>query len=127
LSAKDQRKIHEQVLAAQSSSHVSELVFMLTVPAAASSHAQVLAATNAPACQILPTKIHTAFPHIIMQLGSILGGLDCPSIRAVIDTAATLTTGNLHFFAKIAKTFPHTIAAIYVPQDYAPNTLSRIV
>jgi hypothetical protein len=36
LSAKDQRKIHEQVLAAQSSSHVSELVFMLTVPAAKS-------------------------------------------------------------------------------------------
>jgi hypothetical protein len=68
-----------------------------------------------------------AFPHIIMQLGSILGGLDSPSIRAIINTAAALSTGNLHFFAFIAKTFPHTVAAVYAPHDYAPITLSGIV
>jgi hypothetical protein len=130
LSTKDQRKICEQVLAAQASSKVSELVFMLTVPSAKSAeslHAQALATTNAPACQILPIKINMAFPHIMMQLGSILSGPDCPSIRAVIDTAAALTTRNLHFFAKIAKTFPHTFAAMYAPQDYASITLSGIV
>jgi hypothetical protein len=130
LSAKDQRKIRKQVLTAQASTKVSELVFMLTAPSAKSaesSHAQVLATTDAPARQILPIEIHTAFPHIIMQLGSILGGPDCPSIRAIINTAASLTTRNLHFFAKIAKTFPHTVAAVYAPQDYAPITLSRIV
>jgi hypothetical protein len=128
--ANNQRKIREQVLAAQASSTVSGLVFMLTGPSAKlaeSLHAQVLATTNAPACRVLPIKIHAAFPHIIMQLGSILVGSDCPSIRAVIDTAATLTTGNLHFFAFIAKTFPHTVAAVYAPHDYAPITLSRIV
>jgi hypothetical protein len=38
-----------------------------------------------------------------------------------------LTTGNLHFFAKIAKTFPHTVAAVYAPPDYSPITLSGIV
>jgi hypothetical protein len=41
--------------------------------------------------------------------------------------AAALTTANLHFFAKIAKAFPHTVAAIYAPKDYAPITLSGIV
>ncbi len=61
-----------------------------------------------------------------MQLGSILFGSDCPSIRAVIDTATALTTRNLHFFAFIMKTFPHTVAAVYDPHDYAPITLSRI-
>jgi hypothetical protein len=129
-SAKDERKICEQVLATQASTKVSELVFILIMPSAKlaeSSHAQVLATTDAPACQILTIKIHTAFPHITMQLGSILCGPDCPSIRAVIDTATTLTTGNLHFFAKIAKTFPHTVAAVYAPQDYDPITLSGIV
>jgi hypothetical protein len=74
-----------------------------------------------------PSKSTWPSPHIIMQLGSILGGPDCPSIQAVINTAATLTTGNLHFFAKIAKTFPHTVATMYAPQDYTPITLSRIV
>jgi hypothetical protein len=62
-----------------------------------------------------------------MQLGSTLEGSDCPSIWAIINTAAALTTGNLHFFAKIAKTFPHRVAAIYAPQDYSPIILSGIV
>ncbi len=62
-----------------------------------------------------------------MQLGLTLGGSDCPSIQAVIDTAAALTTGNLHFFTKIAKTFSHTVAAVYAPQHYSPITLSGTV
>jgi hypothetical protein len=32
------------------------------------------------------------FPHITLQLGSSLGDSDCPTIRCVVDTAATLTT-----------------------------------
>ncbi len=62
-----------------------------------------------------------------MQLGSALGGSECPSIWAIINMAAALTTSNLHFFAKIAKMFSHTVAAIYALQDYSPITLSRIV
>jgi hypothetical protein len=123
MSAEDQRRIHEQVLAAKASTN-NPLVFMLTVQ---SIRGQVLAATNTPACRILPIKIHMAFLHIVMQLGLTLGGSDCPSIWAIIDTAAALTTGNLHFFAKIAKMFPHTVAAVYAPQDYSPITLSKIV
>jgi hypothetical protein len=123
LSANDQKKIREQVLAAQASID-SPLVFMLT---AKSVQGQVLATTKVPPCRILPIEIHSDFPHIVIQLGSILGGSDSPGIRAVIDTADALTTGNLHFFAKIAKAFLHTVAAVYALKDYAPITLGGIV
>jgi hypothetical protein len=121
LSVEDQKKIRDQVLAAQAN---TELVFMLTAQLGPVS---VLASVDAPFCRTLPIEIHSDFPHIILQLGATLGEPDSPSIRAIIDTAAALTTGNLHFFAKIAKTFPHTVAAIYAPKDYAPITLSGIV
>ncbi len=113
LSAKDQKKIRDQVLAAQAAQN-TELVFMLTSKLG---NVTVLASINAPPRRTLPIEIHSNFPHIILQLGATLGGPDSPSIRAVIDTAAALTTGNLHFFAKIAKAFPHTVAAIYAPKD----------
>jgi hypothetical protein len=48
-------------------------------------------------------------------------------LRCVIDTAAALSTGNFHFFAKVAKTFPHCVAKIYAPKDYSPIILSGIV
>jgi hypothetical protein len=41
----------------------------------------------------------------------------------LVDTAAALTTGNLHFFAAIAKAYPHTAHAIYTPKDYSSITL----
>jgi hypothetical protein len=45
----------------------------------------------------------------------------------VVDTTATLPTGNLHFFAFLAKAYPPTVASIYSPSDYSPITLSGIV
>jgi hypothetical protein len=71
--------------------------------------------------------VQAAFPHITIQLGRDLGCPKCPSIRCVIDTAAALTTGNFHFFAQIAKAFPHTVSAIYSNTDYSPIILSGIV
>ncbi len=41
--------------------------------------------------------------------------------------AAALSTGNLHFFAALAKAYPHTVASIHSPSDYSPITLSGIV
>ena len=111
LSAEDQKKIREQVLASQAN---NKLVFMFT---AQHGPVVILASVEAPSRRTLPIEIHSDFPHIILQLGTTLGVPDSPSIRAVIDTADTLTTGNLHFFAKIAKTFPHTVAAVYAPKD----------
>ena len=44
-----------------------------------------------------------------------------------MDTCAALSTGSFHSFAAIAKRFPHCVAKIFVPTDYAPIILSGIV
>jgi hypothetical protein len=87
---------------------------------------QVLAA-NVPHHHTLPVPIQLAFLHIILELGSQLGDANNPAIHAVVNTATALTTGNLHFFAAIAKAFPHTVHAIYTPKDYSSITLSGII
>jgi hypothetical protein len=53
--------------------------------------------TTPPPCRILPVPIQATLPHITLQLGTTLGCSNCPPIRCVNDTAAALTTGNLHF------------------------------
>jgi hypothetical protein len=45
----------------------------------------------------------------------------------VLDTAAALCTGNYHFFPAIAKRYSHCVAKIYLPEDYSPIILSRII
>jgi hypothetical protein len=94
------------------------VVFMISVP---------VFNITPPARRILPVPIQAAFPHITLQLGSALGCANCPAIRCIVNTAAALTTGNLHFFAEIAKAYPHTLASIHSPTDYSPITLSGIV
>ena len=80
-----------------------------------------------PSRRVLPVPIQAAFPHITLQFGTALGCENCPAVRCVIDTAAALSTGNLHFFAAIAKQYPHTVASIHSPSDYSLITLSGIV
>ena len=98
------------------------VVFMIQVP----NNAFVLNAT-APARRILPVPIQPSFPHITLQLGQVLGCSKCLSICCVVDTAATLNTGNLHYYAVITKAFPHTVAAIFSTADHNPIILSGIV
>ena len=81
----------------------SPVIYMLTDPTWEAP--QVLAAAGVPHRRTLPVPISPAFPHIILELGSQLGSANNPAMRAVVDTAAALTTGNLHFFAAIAKAF----------------------
>jgi hypothetical protein len=95
-------------------------VFMLSLPVPVFN-------ITPPSCRTLPVPIQAAFPHITLQLGSSLGDSECPAIRCVVDTAAALTTGNLHFFTALAKTYPHTVALVHSPKDYSPITLSGIV
>jgi hypothetical protein len=75
----------------------------------------------------LPVAIQSGMPHITLQLGPVLNDNASPSIRCVLDTAAALCTGNYHFFAAIAKRYPHCVAKIYLPEDYSPIILSGIV
>jgi hypothetical protein len=107
----DQKRMREAVLtikgnALQASSITastnlsapSPAVFVIQVPEA---NAAMLSAV-APARRILPVPIQTSFPHMVLQLCQVLGCLKRPAIRCVIDTAAALNTGNLHYFAAIA-------------------------
>ena len=103
-----------------SDKNVGPQVFMLSLPIPVFS-------MTPPSRRVLPVPIQAAFPHITLQLGLELNCGNCPAIRCVVDTAAALTTGNLHFFAAIAKAYPHTVASIHSPNDYSPITLSGIV
>ena len=87
---------------------------------------QVLSAGN-PLKQPMPISIQSNLPHIALQLGIDLDCPDCPTIRCAVDTCAALCTGSFHFFASLAKRFPHCVAKIFAPKDYAPIILSGIV
>jgi hypothetical protein len=77
--------------------------------------------------RMMPISIQSNLPHIVLQFGADLNRPNCPSICCAIDSCAALTTGNFHFFALIAKHFPHCVAKVFAPQDYAPIILSGIV
>ncbi len=83
--------------------------------------------TALPACRILPVPLQPSFPHITLVLGQDVNSSNCPPIRCIIDTAAALSTGNLHFFAAIAKVYPKTVAAIHTAADFLPIILSGII
>jgi hypothetical protein len=77
--------------------------------------------------RILLAPIMTNFPHIHLQLGMELDYPKCPVLRCVVDTMATLTTGDFHFVVAVAKRYPHCVAKIFVPEDDNPILLSGIV
>jgi hypothetical protein len=84
-------------------------------------------ATGSPLKQAMSITIQSNLPHIVMQFGESLDCPNCSSIRCVVDTCATLTTGSFHFYAAIAKRFPHCVAKVFAPKDYAAINLSGIV
>jgi hypothetical protein len=131
----DQKRMRKAVLAIQSNDSQASLItastssslpgpviYMIQVPPDAT-----VLNTAAPARRIFPVPIQLSFPHIILQLGQVLGCLKCPAICCVADTAAAINTGNLHYYAAIAKAFPHTVAAIFSAADHNPIVLSGIV
>jgi hypothetical protein len=87
----------------------------------------VVLAAGLPLKHAMPISIQSNLPHITLQFGTDLDCPNCPSICCTGDSCAALTTGNFHFFALVAKRFPHCIAKIYTPEDYAPIVLSGIV
>ena len=76
---------------------------------------------------MMPIAIHSNLPHIVMQFGTTLDCPNCPSIRCAVDSCAALSTGNFHYFASLAKRFPHCLAKVFAPQDYAPIVLSGVL
>jgi hypothetical protein len=92
-------------------------IFLVDVP--------VLAVS--PLKQQMPIAIQSNLPHIILKLGASLDSPNCPKMCMVVNTCAALTTGSFHFYAQIAKGFPHSVEKIYAPQDYVAIVLSGIV
>jgi hypothetical protein len=80
-----------------------------------------------PLKQQMPIPIQSNLPHIILKLGASLDSPNCPKICMAADTCAVLTTGSFHFYAQIAKRFPHCVEKNYTPQDYGAIVLSGIV
>jgi hypothetical protein len=80
-----------------------------------------------PLKQQMPIAIQSNLPHIILKLGASLNSPNCPKICMAVDTCAALTTGSFHFYAQIAKWFPHCVEKNYAPQDYAAVVLSGIM
>ena len=76
---------------------------------------------------MMPIAIHSNLPHIVMQFGTTLDCPNSPSVRCAVDSCAALSTGNFHYFASLAKCFPHCLAKVFAPQDYAPIVLSGVV
>jgi hypothetical protein len=84
-------------------------------------------AAGLPLKHAMPILIQSNLPHITLQFGT---NLDCPNcllICCAVDSCAALMTGNFHFFGSVAKRFPHCVAKIYTPEDYAPIVLSGIM
>ena len=75
----------------------------------------------------LPVPINSLIPHINLQLGLSLEGDRCPVIGCVIDTAASLNTGNFAFVKKVAALYPNAVARVYTDKSYEPISLSGIV
>jgi hypothetical protein len=84
-------------------------------------------AAGSPLKQAMSIAIQSNLPHIFMQFGESINCPNCPLICCAVDTCAALTTGSFHFYAAIAKRFPHCIAKVFAPKDYAAIVLSGIV
>jgi hypothetical protein len=84
-------------------------------------------AAGSPLKQAMPIAIQSNLPHIVMQFGESINCPNCPLIRCAINTCAALTTGSFHFYAAIAKRFPHCVTKFFAPKDYAAIVLSGIV
>ena len=87
---------------------------------------QVLAA-GSPLKQAMLVAIQSLLLHIVIQFGEEMNFPNSPSIRCTVDTCAALSTGSFHFYVSVAKRFPHCVANVSAPKDYAPTVLSGIL
>ena len=71
--------------------------------------------------------IQSLLPHIVIQFGEEMNCPNNPSICCAVDTCVALSTGSFHFYASVAKSFPHCVAKVFAPKDYTAIVLSEIV
>ncbi len=76
--------------------------------------------------QILIT-IHSPMSHLNLQTGTLNKERDCPALRCMFNTSASLNTANFHYMEAVIQQYPHILKAIYLPDDYAAIILLGIV
>ena len=96
----------------------NSVVFVIDIPCLA---------VGSPLKRIMPIRIQSNLPHIVLQFGPNLDMADCPQVRCAVDTCPALTTSNFHFFAAVAKSYLHCLTKLLMPEGYAPIVLSGIV
>jgi len=75
----------------------------------------------------IPIAIHSPIPHLSLQTGTAKDERDCPALRCMLDTGASLSTANFHYMEAVVWRYPRILKAIYLPDDYAAIVLSGIV
>ena len=75
----------------------------------------------------IPIAIHSSMPHLRLQMGNAKDERDCPALRCMLDTGASLSTTNFHYMEAVVRRYPHILKAIYLPDVYAAIVLSRII
>jgi hypothetical protein len=86
----------------------------------------VILSTQSLKPQIL-IVIHNPMPHLSLQTGTSKEEKDCPALRWMFDTGASLSTANFHYMEAVVRQYPHILKAIYLPDNYAAITFSGIV
>ena len=138
LSEKGKEKMKNQVLASALGLGPS------SVPAAGASDVSTITAPSSPAkkpptvliCrakvlnttsrEALPVPISSLLPHINVGLG--VKEEDCSVMMScVVDTGASITTGNFFYCSYIAKTFPAVVSRVLTSDHFSPITLSGVV
>jgi len=79
---------------------------------------------------LLPIAIDRDLPQIQLQFGLMDSDVAIrPTVSGIVDSGASLCTGNLAFFTALCKAFPHIVDSIIIakPDGFAPICLSGIV
>ncbi len=75
----------------------------------------------------IPIAIHSPMPHLTLQTGCSKEEKDCPALRCMFDSGASLSSANFHYMEAVVRQYPYILKALYLPKDYALIVLSGIV
>jgi hypothetical protein len=56
----------------------------------------------------IPIAIHSPMPHLSLQTGTSKEEKDCPALRCMFDTGASLNTANFHYMEAVVWQYPPT-------------------
>jgi hypothetical protein len=66
-------------------------------------------------------------PHLSLQMGTSREERDCPALRCMFDTNASLNTANFHYMDAVVRQYPHILKVMYLPDNHTAIILSGIV